>query len=145
MSPWLRFAGIQALSIALTAVGIPLIAVMLALRMTTTRRSQYVALTAYAPAWQAAEHVADTDIRVLRGEPLTWLWNNEEDGLDDHGTANAFVWSALRNPVSNLRFKTYLLGGPYWNKTFTVFGREFVTRIGFNTYTGFPQCSITGT
>lgn len=56
--------------------------------------------------------------RVLawRGGWLTWLWGNEEDGIDGRYFAlNGFLsdggplvriirWAALRNPVSNLRY-----------------------------------------
>ena len=87
-------------SLCLSIVGVPVIAWLAARR-------------AWAPAWSMA-----TGAIVIEWAPAwAWIWGNSEDGvippnfvngslyLAGYGEAwRAFVWCAIRNKVSNLRF-----------------------------------------
>ena len=87
----------------------------------------------------------------------TWLWDNDEDGIDGGGSWNQqwsigrriFTWSALRNSVNNLRFVKRLLwlpisvsavGRPLWYRTWTMFGKQFYAKAGWLS-DGYPCCS----
>ena len=85
---WIAY---QLLSIPLFLIGIPLIAILASMRAWYTRPSKNPMFPGTVTAWI--------------GEPLTLLWGNDETGVDN-GTGSsleAFKWSALRNPVNNLR------------------------------------------
>lgn len=122
--PWLRFLGIQLLSALLTLIGIPLIAILLAMRLTRVGTS-----------------LKGGSIRLFRGGWATYLWNNYEDGIDNHGQSNAFVWSALRNPVDNLKYVTAWGSGPFVRKEFSVAGKLLYVQAGWNPWSHLIQCS----
>ena len=96
----LAIAAHLVLTVVLSIVGVPVIAWLAARR-------------AWAPAWSMA-----TGAIVIEWAPAwAWIWGNSEDGvippnfvngslyLAGYGEAwRAFVWCAIRNKVSNLRF-----------------------------------------
>jgi hypothetical protein len=127
---WFYFVLVQLLSVALTVVGLVLIPILLGMRLTYTQPAPW------KPLWAGPTWVRPT-IRNFRGGWLTWLWCNDEDGIDGQGQHNAFVWSALRNPVDNLKFKAAYPGGPYFYEEFGA----FYFKAGFDPYTGFPVCN----
>jgi len=109
MKPWTfkyiaLFIVIQLVSLLLTVIGYPLIAVLAAFRL-----------------W--LDDYDGTINRVLyhwRGGKLTWLWSNDENGIFGNGPVTrwqAFYWSALRNPCNNLRFVPGISGAgrPLWH------------------------------
>ncbi len=81
-----------------------------------------------------------------------WPWDNEEDGTHPHWYAVAhptwsvarleFTWSALRNPVNNLRFVAGFskAGRPLWHRSWTIRGRQFYAQAGWLT-DGYPVLS----
>lgn len=90
--------------VVLWVIGLPIVAVLAKRRAWEVTRSRFYTyrdgsrrvVLAWAPRW-------------------AWLWGNEEDGVAGGGEwvrtrthwgpwRRAFVWSALRNPVNNLRF-----------------------------------------
>lgn len=121
----LLFVLIQLVSLALMIVGLPVVGVLTAfgLMYITTGPPQF-------PRW-------------------AWIWANDEDGVEGppwfnptHSRWKAFVWSALRNPVSNLRFVRGVskVGRPLFYRTWTVAGREFYAKAGWMT-NGYPCLS----
>lgn len=80
----------------------------------------------------------------------SWLWDNDEDGvlppwyvaIHSNWTYSriAFVWSALRNPVNNLRYVPGVskVGRPLWYWTYK--GRWYA-KAGWEAGTGWPSLS----
>jgi hypothetical protein len=127
---WGFFIMVQLVSIVLTVVGLVLIPILLAFDLT------YPQLAPWKPLWAGPTWKRPL-VHNFKGGRLTWLWSNDEDGIDGQGKYNAFVWSALRNPVNNLKFVTALKGGPYFYEEV----KGFYFKAGFDPYTGFPVCS----
>ena len=126
---WLYFLCIQIVALVLGIIGIPLAAALLLTSAYSMRLSRYF------PA---------RVIAVWRGGALTWLWGNEEDGVFGPQVYNpsmtkwrAFVWSALRNPVGNLRFLVAWKGGPW----FQYRGNGWYFQMGFRPDRGWPVLS----
>lgn len=74
-----------------------------------------------------------------------WVWSNDEDGIAGHGPLtrwHAFVWTALRNSVSNFRFIGGVSGKnrPLWYWTGTVFGAQRYAKVGWES-SGWPSLS----
>lgn len=106
--PWAYFVLTQLVSAALMVIGWVILLPLAAFRCWTVRESLKF------PGRQIA---------VWRGGVATWLWGNEEDGVignaahqaafpDDR--IGAYLWSAWRNPVNNLRFVVKWIGGPFY-------------------------------
>jgi len=100
------FILIQLVSLVLTIIGYPLIAVLAMFELWTID-----------PAY--AKFPAPV-IFEWRGGKLTWLWSNDEDGIFGNGPITrrqAFYWSAVRNPCNNLRFVpgVSVVGRPLWH------------------------------
>lgn len=77
--------------------------------------------------------------------PWTWLWDNKIDGVVGPGPVTrwqAFYWSALRNPVNNLRFVPGVskVGRPLWYRTWTIRGNLYYGKAGWMS-DGFPAFS----
>lgn len=100
------------LEIPLWLIGIPLVWTMAHLKLYYYRPSKYF--------YQEGRRFGKP-VLVWKGGWLTWLWGNEEDGIDGRwfngglGFENnkplakrIFDWAALRNPVSNLRFVPFI-------------------------------------
>lgn len=97
--------GYTVLELALQIIGLPLIAVLALCGAYKWRPSK---------VWPAGYNDR-TEVSAWDGGWLTWLWGNEEDGVTGptwwsfrnigrpHWQSD-FHWSALRNPVNNLRF-----------------------------------------
>ena len=109
------FVAIQLISLVLTVVGIPLIAMMSALRL-----------------W----HTQPNGITAWNGK-LLWLWSNDEDGIfgpnAPHTRWRAFYWAALRNPCHNFGLIPGVSGKgrPLWLKNFTVRGVLYYAQAGW--------------
>lgn len=81
-----------------------------------------------------------------------WLWDNDENGVDPNWFKDAhpkwpvawreFVWTALRNPVNNLRYVrgVSLKGRPLWRKTWGDRPGGWYAMAGWNS-SGFPVLS----
>lgn len=81
-----------------------------------------------------------------------WIWDNEEDGVfadwylkahpERSEVTNAFIWTALRNSVNNLRYVPYISakGRPLWLRNWTFRGKVFYAKAGWNA-SGFPVIS----
>lgn len=93
---WLAYT---ALEVVLDVIGLFVIGGLALTQSVTARRSKF---------WPRL-------VVTWKGGWLTWLWGNEEDGVvgptwwtqlnpNRGGRWLAFHWSALRNPVNNLRF-----------------------------------------
>lgn len=108
----LLFTAIQLAAFVLAIIGLPICAVLplLPLRMENLN-TQFI----HAPTlWHYPK--------------LAWLWDNDEDGVFPAFYAREhlnwsvwriiFTWTALRNPVNNLRFVrgVSLKGRPLWRK-----------------------------
>jgi hypothetical protein len=120
----------MALDLALAIIGVPIVAMLAYTKTWTIAPGGFVGRKiAYWPKW-------------------AWLWGNDEDGVigsyefqTDHynwsDSRKAFVWSALRNSVNNLRYvwpiRTMVnkpAGASYAYELFTV---TFLWQ-GFKTY-----------
>jgi hypothetical protein len=100
----LLFLAIQLVSLALTLIGLPIIAILLIFEEEkkyaiyedgVPNREQY-----HWPKW-------------------AWIWDNDENGICPHPIFNAwyaFYWAGLRNPVANLRLVPGVskIGRPLW-------------------------------
>jgi len=98
------FILIQLVSLVLTLIGYPLIAVLAAFKL-----------------WRLNMAVNPSRWDWI-GRELTWIWGNDEDGIFGNGPITrwrAFYWSALRNPCNNLRFVSGVSGAgrPLWHWT----------------------------
>lgn len=76
-----------------------------------------------------------------------WIWDNDEDGICAPGLTpptpwGAFYWSALRNPVNNLRYVPGVskVGRPLWRKTWGAKPGGWYAQAGWNP-SGFPVLS----
>jgi hypothetical protein len=109
---WLWFVAIQLVSwLVLFPLGLVLLLPLAGLKLWVERPS-----TAYPTH----------SVLAWRGGWATWLWGNEENGVlcDARKRAQfpvddrvcAYVWSALRNNVNNLRFVpgVSVAGGPFY-------------------------------
>ena len=129
---WLIYAKYQAMALVLAIVGIPVIAIACTLR-----------------AWKVGMSTAPWNFGKVICYHWRWswmdVWDNEENGIC--GSANVswwsvFYWSALRNPVDNLRF---IMLDAFWvipaGTTTTVEYRSW----GYIVTAGWRQCvTITG-
>lgn len=125
------FIAIQLVSLVLSVIGLPVCA---ALAYTDSYSYDIHADTYHWPKW-------------------AWLWDNEEDGVCPHWyilahptwtiSRVAFYWTALRNPCNNLRFVRGVSrpGWPLWYKTWTMLGRQFYAKAGWEAKTGYPSLS----
>jgi hypothetical protein len=108
------FILIQLVSLVLTVIGYPLIAVL--------------ALFKWWHLQEGVTHFGGVKGDVWAGGKLTWVYSNDEDGIFGNGPVTrwqAFYWSALRNPCNNLRYVHGVSGAgrPLWhwdNGTFYV-------------------------
>lgn len=75
-----------------------------------------------------------------------WLWNNQVDGIygpgNPHTRWQAFLWTALRNPVNNLRFVPGVskAGRPLWRKTWGARPGGWYAQAGWEN-SGYPVLS----
>lgn len=81
-----------------------------------------------------------------------WIWDNDEDGVDPdwyraaHPTWSPpfreFMWTAIRNPVNNLRRVSGVSakGRPLWRKTWGATPGGWYAQAGWNS-SGFPVLS----
>lgn len=128
------FVLIQLASLVLAIIGLPIIAYFAFIHPTLVlRRSPLTGKTIvqFPPRW-------------------VWLWNNDEDGAAGGYEWNKqwsigrrlFTWSALRNPVNNLRFVRGVsaVGRPLFYRTRTIAGRLFYVKAGWMT-DGYPALS----
>ncbi len=98
------FILIQLVSLVLTLVGYPLIAVLALFKL-----------------WHVYAYLDSAPVVYeWKGGKLTWLWGNNEDGIFGNGPVTrrqAFYWSAVRNPCNNLRFVpgVSVVGRPLWH------------------------------
>ncbi len=123
------FIAIQLASLVLTVLGIPICALLAACNL-------FELDGALGAKWHWSL------------DPLTWIWDNEIDGVVGPGPVTrwqAFYWSALRNPCNNLRFVAGVskVGRPLWYGTFTMAGREFYAKAGWMS-DGYPCLSAGG-
>lgn len=123
------FILVQAVSLVLTVIGIPICAVL------------------------AYSHYSDLGPDMKWHWPAwAWLWDNNEDGTmpwwyvrQNSDWSNAkleFHWTALRNPCNNLRYVRGVskVGRPLWRKTWTMFAKRYYFQAGWNG-SGFPVLS----
>jgi hypothetical protein len=121
----LLFVLIQLVSLVLAIIGIPVCGLLTAAGLMHLGADN----KAHFPAW-------------------AWLWDNNEDGVspvfyNPSGSRwKAFVWIALRNPVSNLRFVPGVsgVGRPLYYRTWLVKGRQFYFKAGWLS-DGYPALS----
>jgi hypothetical protein len=118
----LLFVLIQLVNIPLMLAGVPICAVLAAIQPESST---------HYPKW-------------------AWIWDNEIDGVygpeNPHTAWQAFYWTALRNPVNNLRFVPGVSkpGRPLWYRTWVWFGRQFYAKAGWANVTGWPMLSAGG-
>lgn len=120
------FALVQLAQLPLMIIGVPLIAVMAALKRYHIDGME--------------DHWDDS---------FMWLWDNEQDGIDDMGPMNwatIFYWSALRNPVHNFGLVSWVNGAgkgrPLYYRTVLVKGKhQFYFKAGWMS-NGYPCLSI---
>lgn len=98
----------------------------------------------------------DTESGLWHWPDWAWLWDNDEDGVDPHWYEIAnptwskawreFRWAGLRNSVNNWRYVRGVSGAgrPLWYRTWTVFGRQFYAKAGWQHVTGWPCLSPGG-
>ena len=125
----LLFILIQVINIPLFIIGIPVCAVL---------------------AWGGFSYFAEDN--KYHWPRWAYIWDNPEDGVDGawyqrankHRSyaMNEFIWSALRNPVNNLRYVPGVsgIGRPYWRKTWGAVPGGFYAHAGWNA-SGFPVLS----
>lgn len=130
---WLYFLGIQALALALFPVGVVVCAAL---------------TTLGATAMEMSTVVPGRLIETWRGGWLTYLFANDEDGVWGPPAYNptasrwlTFKWSALRNPVNNLRFLTAWKGGPWFQTHWNMALRCWYFQVGFRPDNGWPVLS----
>ena len=123
----LWFIVIQVIALALAIIGVPVVGVLAYFRL-------WIGMYVYGM------HVHSE----WRGGRWTWLWGNDEDGVVGPDWYNplasrwlAFKWSALRNPVNNLRFLVAWRGGPWLQ----VRHSGYYFQAGFRPDTGWPVLS----
>lgn len=122
---WCWFIVIQVVALVLAAIGVPLIAVLVAGR------------------WWVYDF--NFQLHEWRGGRLTWLWGNDEDGIFGYGHRRigfetrweAFYWCALRNPVNNLRFVVRGVRGVWFQRRW----RGWYFQAGFRPDRGWPVLS----
>ena len=121
---------IQLISLVLTVIGAPLIA-----------------FAAFTGRYRQNILPNGTVGDLYHFDRWMWLWDNEEDGVASYWrprptSRDVFVWSALRNPVANLRHVPGVsgFGRPLFYRTWTMFGKEFYFKFGWMS-DGFPACS----
>jgi hypothetical protein len=120
------FILIQLASLILTIIGLPI-----------------CALCAYAlPTRTTASRV--TGNPIVSFPKWAWLWSNDEDGVYPTWYAKLnpawskartiFTWSALRNPVNNLRYVPGVSkkGRPLWRYTAVIGGKHLYCQCGWN-------------
>lgn len=129
----LVYLTIQAVSFILAVIGFPVIAIFSLLKIWRLRPINMEEDLPAFPKW-------------------AWIWDNQEDGIfgvtpQGFGRPwtrwNAFYWSAIRNPVANLRHVPGVsgVGRPLLYKTFMMFKRQFYVKFGWMS-DGFPACSV---
>lgn len=121
---WLLFAFIQVVSFGLMAIGWVVIAFLAGLRL-----KSLVGAIWHFPSW-------------------AWIWDNEIDGVCGPLSPtpwNIYYWSALRNPVNNLRFVYGVskVGRPLVYRTWKWLSRDFYYKFGWLP-NGYPCLSAGG-
>jgi hypothetical protein len=125
------FLLIQAVSLVLGIIGIPICAAL-----------------AYTKSWTYAINMDQHHWKWK----IVWLWDNDEDGIapwhylrwHQWSTARTvFTWTALRNPVNNLRFVPGVskIGRPLWRIDWDMFGKAFYAQAGWRPTDGWPVLS----
>ena len=118
------FGLIQAVSLVLTLIGLPVVGILAFTRSWT--------IVAGKPQW--------------KGGVFTWIWGNLEDGIVGPGMTlnrwNAFYWAGIRNPCNNLRYARGVskVGRPLWRKTWGAKPGGWYVAAGWNN-SGFPVLS----
>lgn len=121
------FTGIQLVSGVLFIVGLPICAVLaMAAHYTSSTNYNKTKWISKFPSW-------------------AWLWSNDEDGVTPPGYTSrwgTFVWTALRNPVNNLRFVSGVSGQgrPLYYRSWLVKGKQYYFKCGWMS-NGFPCLS----
>lgn len=84
---------------------------------------------------------------------FAWLWDNEEDGIMPYFymrenlpwsiTRSCFTWTALRNPVANLKHVRGVsrVGRPLYYNTLLVKGKQLYLKAGWMS-NGYPALSF---
>ena len=129
------FIAIQLAALLLAVVGLPICAVLAALTLETTQPREI------PPPYGSGIP------QVVWGWPKPfWLWSNGVDGVwgpgKPHTRWQAFYWTALRNPVNNLRFVpgVSLIGRPLWRRTWGAKPGGWYAQAGWNS-SGYPVLS----
>lgn len=129
------FAAIQTAAFVLALMGVPI-----------------CALCAYVLPGRVVKSPV-TRLPMLTFPGWAWLWANDEDGVYPTWYARvnptwsmsrvSFVWTALRNPVNNLRFVrgVSVKGRPLWRKTWGAKPGGFYVSAGWNG-SGWPVLSL---
>ena len=120
----LLFILIQAVNIPLAIVGIPICAALA------------------AAAVVEPQYNYNKDKIIFVWPKSFWLWSNDEDGVMPPGYNTRwkmFVWTALRNPVNNLRFVPGVSkpGRPLWYWS----NGKYYAKAGWAFTTGWPMLS----
>lgn len=121
---WVLFAFIQVVSFVLMVIGWVVIAFLAGLRA-----KSLMGATWHFPGW-------------------AWIWDNEIDGVCGPLPPtrwNIYYWSALRNPVNNLRFVYGVSkkGRPLVYRTWKWLSRDFYYKLGWMS-DGYPCLSFGG-
>lgn len=132
MTGWLYFVAVQLVSLLLSVIGW---AILLPL--------------ALAGAWiSQPSRIYERPVLAWRGGWLTYLWGNDEDGVTGalwyrtmHGESRwrAYLWSAWRNPVGNLRWFVRRTSGPFYRWISP--NRRWYFQAGFRPDNGWPVLS----
>lgn len=122
---WLYWLIYQAASLAVTLIGVPVVAVLCALRAWERRESYLYAFPGDVWAW--------------KGGWLTVWFGNEEDGIGGRSRIDpqpwpAFVWCAWRNSANGMR----LIPGAYFELPTSPAVRRFPG--GYLATVGWRQC-----
>lgn len=127
----LLFIVIQVIAFLLAIVGLPICAVLAA----------------------GGCALVDPNTSLYHWPKWAWLWDNDEDGVYPHWYCVAnptwsprrtmFVWTALRNSVNNFRYVRGVSkpGRPLWHRTWTMRGKQFYAKAGWEAKTGWPSLS----
>lgn len=129
------FVVIQAVSLVLAILGLPICAFL-----------------AFRGKFNTGNNFDDTQ-HIQSFPTWAWLWSNDEDGVYPFWYAKinptwsvgrtVFVWTALRNPVNNLRFVPGVSkkGRPFWRKTWGSKPGGWYVQAGWNG-SGWPVISV---
>lgn len=144
---WALFCVFQLVSLLVGVVGLFVVAVLAATNFTTVKNSK---------------HFPYTGLLQWRGGALTWLWANDEDGVDGLRGMNVdasgwvyqaawinktknysrfrrlYEWSTIRNYANNMRFLATWKGGPFYR--YENAAKTFYFQAGWNDH-GYPVIS----